>query len=66
VRKQTWPEAGIKYSYEDRYIKTEKLALWLSRAFGRGKGKYIVSWMFLPLLACFLCLGLVAASQVGL
>jgi hypothetical protein len=43
VRKQTWPEAGIKYSYEDRYIKTEKLALWLSRAFGRGKGKYVVS-----------------------
>jgi hypothetical protein len=43
VRKQTWPERGIKYSYEDRYIKTEKLSLWLSRVFGRGKGKYIVS-----------------------
>jgi len=41
VRKQTWPDTGIKYSYQDRYIKTEKLALWLERAFGKGKGKYI-------------------------
>jgi hypothetical protein len=43
VRQQTWPEQGIQYHYEDRYIKTEKLNLWLSRAFGSGKGKYVVS-----------------------
>jgi nucleoside recognition membrane protein YjiH len=43
VRRQVWPEAGIRYSYDDRYIKTEKLQRWLNHAFGSGNAKYIVS-----------------------
>lgn len=38
----SWPEGGIKYSYEYRYIKTERLKLWLKAAFGEDVGKYVV------------------------
>jgi hypothetical protein len=39
-----WPRDGLTYSYENRgYIKPEKVALWLSKAFGEGNAKYVVS-----------------------
>lgn len=38
----SWPEGGIKYSYENRYIKPERLKLWLKTAFGEDVGKYVV------------------------
>jgi hypothetical protein len=47
IDKQTWPEGGTKYSYENRYIKAEKLQLWLEKAFGLGAAKYAVSVFFL-------------------
>ena len=42
IEDQTWPEGGTKYSYENRYIKVEKLKLWLDKAFGPGVAKYAV------------------------
>lgn len=39
----SWPEDGIKYSYEKRYLKPERLSLWLEKVFGKDVGKYVVS-----------------------
>ena len=39
-----WPKDGITYSYEHRgYIRPEKVELWLKKAFGVDKARYVVS-----------------------
>ena len=44
-----WPKDGIMYSYEHRgYIRPEKLEVWLRKAFGEGKAKYVVSQSYNP------------------
>lgn len=43
IRSLPWPRDGISYSYEHRgYIKPDKLELWLNRAFGPDKAKYVL------------------------
>ena len=46
----SWPRDGITYSYEQRgYIKPEKVARWLEKAFGQGTAKYVVRRLFTSL-----------------
>jgi hypothetical protein len=43
VRTMDWPKEGTTYSYEHRgYIRPEKVELWLLKAFGPGKAKFVV------------------------
>jgi hypothetical protein len=50
IKSLSWPRDGITYSYEQRgYIKPEKLARWLEKAFGQGTAKYVVRRSFISL-----------------
>ena len=50
IKELSWPRDGIMYSYEHRgYIIPEKLECWLNKAFGVGKGKYVVRLFFFHL-----------------
>lgn len=43
LQRQQWPATGVSYCWEDRgYVNPVRLQLWLSHAFGQGKGKFIV------------------------
>jgi hypothetical protein len=43
IRSLDWPQDGITYSYEHRgYIRPEKVELWLNKAFGQNKAKFVV------------------------
>jgi hypothetical protein len=47
IKSLSWPQDGITYSYEQRgYIKPEKVACWLEKAFGQGTAKYVVRRLF--------------------
>jgi hypothetical protein len=42
-----WPKEGITYSYEHRgYIRPEKVELWLQKAFGVDKARFVVSGVY--------------------
>ncbi len=43
IQSLTWPKEGVTYSYEYRYFMREKVALWVSKAFGEGTAQYAVS-----------------------
>ena len=50
IKSLSWPRDGITYSYEQRgYIKPEKVARWLEKAFGQGTAKYVVRRLFVSL-----------------
>jgi hypothetical protein len=50
IKTLSWPREGITYSYEQRgYIKPEKLARWLEKAFGQGTAKYVVRRLLISL-----------------
>jgi hypothetical protein len=50
IKNLSWPRDGITYSYEQRgYIKPEKLARWLEKAFGQGTAKYVVRRLLISL-----------------
>jgi hypothetical protein len=44
VQNMEWPKDGMTYSYEHRgYLRPEKIELWLKKAFGPGKARFVVS-----------------------